>query len=120
MAGEGNIPPLNSFTNDGSFLERFKKLQEEKLGQGSFREVSATTSNIAGNPLMPAPLLKRSKPIMMKVSTVKKKASLVRLKGKTEKTFSQGALLESDEEEDKDATTGVNSELELIVLANWV
>lgn len=114
MAGVGNNPQFNSFSNDGSFLERFKKLQEEKLGQVTSGVVSTSSSAESQVTPQPAPVLRKSKPIVMKMSAVKKKVLLVHPKGKAEKTFSGGALSESDED-DKDSKTGVYSELELIV-----
>ena len=80
-------PGFNSFSNDGSFFERFKKLQEEKQS-----EVPPTT--VADT----APPLKKSKPIVMKLSSVKKKNPfLAKPIGTRDKAFSQGKG--SDEED---------------------
>ena len=104
MADDGGSQ-FNTFNNDGSFLERFKKLQKEKL------ELERSSK-----PVTPpaAPPLKKFKPIVMKTSAMKKKLPIVH-KGNTERAFIQGAS--SEREVDEDSKTGVDSELKFLVVA---
>lgn len=76
-------PSFNSFNNDGSFLEQFRRLQEqqkqEKSGQSSSKPTMTASS------FMPATLsskrVTKSGAVIMKLSGVKKKtAPAVKLK----------------------------------------
>ncbi len=84
-----NNPGLNSFSNDGSFMDRFKKLQEEKEKSSLPIEEKI-------------PPVKKVKPVVMKISSLKKKKNpfLAQPIGTKSKAFSQ--------EEDAGDETGAN------------
>ena len=91
---------FNNFSNDGSFIERFRKMQEEK------KKLEVDSD-------VPPP--KKAKPIVMKLSSLKKKKNpfLAEPIGTKNKAFSKGAG--SDDEEEDLLKPGE----EMLMLFSW-
>ena len=88
-ADEGNSG-VNNFNNDGSFMEKFLKMQQEK-GAESTPEVK---------PKVPKPLPPIRKPLIMKMAKLKKPSVLVK-RAKTAAVLEGEPPAELDSEQDK-------------------
>lgn len=100
MATNDNLG-FNSFSNDGSFFEMFRKHQEEK-------KKPEGPSTAPENVIQP---LKTAKPVVMKLSSLKKKKNpfLAQPVGTKIKAFSHGEA--SDEEDEDNSKAGEGKQL---------
>ena len=97
---------FNSFNNDGSFLEQFRRLQEQKKQEKSGQNSSKPPPTMTTSGFMPATLsskrVTKSGAVIMKLSGVKKKtAPPVKLKRPP------AALRGDSDSEDEGASTGM-------------
>lgn len=93
---------FNTFNNDGSFFEKFKKMQEEKKPEPPPTTIPKPA---------PAPLLRKAKPMIMKMSGIKKKVPLVKPLAASGTGVAK-AFGDSDLSHDKDEKMGEGSSQE--------
>ena len=103
-----NAPRLNTFSNDGSFFEQFKKMQElqKQKQQQSSSQTSSTSGFSETGPTVSNKRVTKSGTVLMNLSGVKKtKEPDVKLKNpgqSAQKAFrGDGSSSESEGEEDK-------------------
>ena len=80
-------PAFNSFNNDGSFLEQFRRMQEQQKQEKSVQSSTASSQakpSMTTRSFMPATLsssrISKSGTVIMKLGGVKKTAPAVKLK----------------------------------------